>query len=423
MSFSNNPHSVGINQNQAGSTYPFLSPCVLTGVVSDIHFTFPSGDKPTDVTAEIYPSDERPRLLFRDNNNKLLADTDNLELDYKGDSTWFFHSGQTTVRYSEYANANHSQALTEPTRIVPRCWAATDIKISSGFSVELENPLAFDFSKEGNLTTIRIFDSGEKEERLPGIITINGLAGNRVANYELKGDDGNLVVTALVPAGESVPDVNERATGIPNGLGIRNDGQPCCSCNDYAARFRRLNLLVREHNYQIAYLQYLKDYYDALLTFYYETVEERLSDLVTLRATPGVKQTMFTIGVANPIGQSVFNVEVIFRVSCAVRGRTRAVYIDNAYSEGDYPEYKFTIPELRGHDQWSGSIAITFLECGHTATGSLTTSLPWFEGTVTAVGEMDCDFNGRSSVKVSKVKQLPTAIPLPEKPRRSDFFD
>jgi len=428
--------AVSVNQNQGGSVYPFMEPCKLAGIVSDIRVTFFYGKEPP--INDLYVMISRagrpvPRLRFFDSKTaeRLLFDTEDMDLKYNQDNLWFFLSpdGRQTVYYSEYAGADKTVESAECVRLVPRCWAPCEStvghfgNVGAGLEIVAEYPIVCEVVAGDDLTEVVIRDDEHRPPANESLKTINRVAGNAEGNFSIHGDNQSIVVTALLALPTQVPDIHDRVTGKPAGVAIRHDGSACCTCEDYAKKFEELKALVREHNYEIAFLDYLKEYYDVLLTRYYEVTEERLGDTVQLRATPGKKQSMFTFSVSNPLGQSVFNVEIRLSISCEKPGRTKAVYIDSAYSSGDYPEYEFIVPELKAHSQWSGSVVVTWLECGLTAIGKLSVSLPWLcDEEIVRESFMSCEYDGRYPVRVPAVHSESVEISLPKPPDRVAFF-
>jgi hypothetical protein len=431
--------AVSANQNQGGSVYPFMEPCRLAGVVSDIRVTFFYGEDGLPPICDLYVMISRagrttPRLRFFADRaaERLILDTESLTLKHSQGSLWFFLSpdGRQTVYYSEYAGVDKMTESAECVRLIPRCWAPCNLdvghfgNVGAGLEIIAEYPIVCDVGlTDGDFTEVVIRDDQYRPPANESLKSINAVSGNHEGNFSIHGDNQSIVVTALLALSTQVPDINDRVTERPLGVGVRHDGTVCCSCEDYAKKYKELQLLVNEHNYEIAFLNYLKEYYGILLEQYNGITKKRLGDTVQLRAAPGRKQSMFTVSVANPLAQSVFNVKIKLDVTCDEPGRTKAVYIDGAYSSGDYPSYEFIVPELKAHSQWVGSVVIVWLECGLTATGELTVGLPWLcDEKITSESRMSCELVACPPVQVPPVCPAPITPALPSPPDRESFF-
>jgi len=437
------PDAVGVNQNQGGSVYPFMEPCSLAGIVSDIQLIY-DGDILGDVSAAISRSSGEPRLTFFSGNGEEILDTgDDLELVFTDGKIWFFadESCRNTVRYSEYEGTPSGADIPSPgVKIVPRCWATStpglmvtfhdtetgETSSRTDLALKVEDPLDVTVVDTDTGVNIIIHEKDDPTGRGEIVRTINNVSPGLSGNFSLAGDNKTIVTTAAMSLPEDMEDL---VTEPPDEVWIRHDGKECCPCSEYAEKFEDLNQLRYNYNYEVAYLKYLKGTYDILLERYNETVNERMSDLVKVQCIPGSKQTTVGFSVANPTSQSLMDVTVSVEIECKdgdgndVAGKTKGVYVSDVRHNCQYPDYVFVIPELKAHSQWSGAVAVGYDICGLTATATVSADIPWFEGSVSCASHMSCNADlACPPVVIEEGKSGLVEAPLPKPPNRDDFF-
>ena len=429
--------SVGINQNQGGSVYPFDGPYKYAGLVSDISVV--SDKVPFDggaVYVVVEPS--KPRLIFYDNPDEHgtpLLDTENLTCQQIGEHFWYFHDarGRNTVRYSVYAEPQ-LQCSAHPNnsaKLVSRCWSCSVNNVyydAENGPVSPANRLTLDIGEglsanvSGNTITLSAVSIMVRDNEGTVLRSINNIKGDSNNNFNLEGDGGCIVVA---PEYDDIPDtVNDRFIDPPNALTVRNDCKPCCSCEDYAEQFEAVNRLTLIHNYEAAYLKYLIEYYTVLQNYYNSTIDERLEDLVQIRCIPTRRMTTIGFSVSNPSGQSLYDVKAYLRTDN--KGSLKRAFITNAILKVcNHPNYDIEIPELKAHSTWTGAVSVVFEECGNSLNSEFWAELPWHSSKVQCSSDMPCsELTIRcpnNSIK-EPVKKETVYLTLPTPPLRSDYF-
>jgi len=431
-------NSVSVNQNQGGSVYPFDGPCALAGLVSDISVIFdkePAGD--------VYVAIDRtstPQLLFSDSAQTLLLDTCNLELKYSENGFWYFSDdrGKNTVRYSEYLNPEcpYPAEMSTPAKLVSRCWSSctnnvyydhiyTNDDLAQGRRVNHANQLQIILGDgltadiTGNTITFKA-KSAYASSGQQYLKTINHINGDSNGNFTIEGDKGCILVSAR-------PDIESQEPGSctairSNRLVIRNDCRECCSCEDYAEQFHVVNRLVDIHNYEAAYLRYLRDYYTILQDYYNQTIDARMENLVQATCTPSNNLTTIGFSVSNPSSQSLYNVACHLDVISDNPSRLKRVFVKDAHCNCNHPAYDFTIPELRAHSTWTGAISVIVDGYSGTTSAEFFADIPWYTGKARAISTMSYE-DGRCpdiTIKEPVIKNT-VCLNLPTPPLKSDY--
>ena len=433
--------SVNLNQNQGATVYPFNGPCDLAGLVSDISVVLdkePKGEVYVTISrtggivpfsgwqykvfveyqalsdaelSSLNPSSvpDKPTLVFTDSEGTELLNTDDLALKHSERGFWYFSDerGRNTVRYAEYATANdtdqpflYPQSLTAPAKLISRCWSTCVDRIyyvgQEVHSNHLKLILDSGFRGEvtGNTIIIRTdTDRLAAEENV--LKTINNLHYDTNNNINIYGDEACIAVSALEDTGFSEKD-GKYATALPHTVTVRNDCSECCSCDDYEAQFHIINRLIEIHNYEAQYLTYLINYYQQLQSYYNETIDFRLANLLDIKCMPAQYQTTIGFSISNPSNQSLYEINARLEIETdAPNGRTKRNYVRNAVTIGDYPEYNFFIPELRAHSTWSGVLTVCFDECDKELTAKFSSpDIPWCSHKVVeCTALMECNAN------------------------------
>jgi hypothetical protein len=400
-----NRRTVGLNQNQGGSLYPFDGDCELAGVVSDIGVVF---DKPVSGDVYVQVWCDNLRLQFTDEHGNVLLDTNDKALTkYNlGSHCWFWSDkrGRNTCRYSEYApgtdtSCNYATTMSKQIKLVSRCWS---VPVTNVYYVDQQahsNNLKIIFEQgihaevKNNTITISADWNQDQEDTEPALKTLNHVAGDTNGNIYVVGDCKCIEVTALDKDGFDHSDPRVTTSKPPHVFGIRNDCTECCTCDDYVFWINVINNLIEIHNYEVAYLHYLLEYHDRLLEVYNTAIGIKLSELIKLRCIPDQAQSTFNFSVSNPSGTSLFDVVATLRVWGGGTGMAvKRVYVYDAYYDCCDPgNLVFTIPELKAHSTWSGAVSIMWAQCGTSARAEFSVEgVPWVQKTAECWSDMKC---------------------------------